>query len=102
MQPSNHGDTSNSRTNKSSSSPHAHQRAASGEDTAPFAGPHPPSDRDHSVPAELLHHARYEIFELLGVGGMGAVFKARHRLMDRFVAIKVIVPALVEHAHMVA
>src|SRR5688500_12329162 len=33
---------------------------------------------------------QYTLLERLGEGGMGQVFKARHRLMDRVVALKVI------------
>jgi serine/threonine-protein kinase len=37
-----------------------------------------------------LSLGQYVVLERLGEGGMGQVFKARHRRMDRTVAIKVI------------
>lgn len=42
------------------------------------------------VPALLAEHPRYEIVGLIGKGGMGAVYEARHRMMDRTVALKII------------
>ena len=42
------------------------------------------------LPKELNVHPRYRVVAPLGVGGMGAVYKAEHRLMDRPVALKVI------------
>jgi eukaryotic-like serine/threonine-protein kinase len=39
-------------------------------------------------------HGRYEVETLLGAGGMGAVFKARHTGLQRGVAIKVLHPGI--------
>jgi len=38
----------------------------------------------------LRGHPRYEVLEFLGAGGMGMVYRARHRLMERVVAVKVL------------
>ena len=49
------------------------------------------------VPIELANHARYRVIRTLGSGGMGVVYQAEHRLMERMVALKVIRPALLSH-----
>jgi serine/threonine protein kinase len=38
--------------------------------------------------------ARYEVLDVIGTGGMGAVFRAQHRELGHLVAIKVLPPEI--------
>jgi len=53
------------------------------------------------IPSALIEHPRYRVLDLIGIGGMGAVYRAEHRLMNRIVALKVIRPELVHEREMV-
>ena len=89
-------------TRTSSSEPGPSKPAVQGETLA--AAPLAPADTGDgahapvapgAVPPELVDHPRYRVVALIGQGGMGAVYKAEHRLMERTVALKVITPALI-------
>jgi hypothetical protein len=72
-------------------------RAVKGEHQAAMVtGPLPAGPVGVELPPELAGHPRYQVLELLGTGGMGAVYKAEHRLMERHVALKVINPGLLK------
>jgi len=63
----------------------------SGQET----GKHAPQSSE--VPRQLMEHRRYKAVELVGKGGMGDVYRAEHRMMERTVAIKVIHRELVRN-----
>lgn len=67
------------------------------DQTAAFAAHPETSEPTDAVPTPLLNHARYRVIQQLGRGGMGAVYRAEHRIMERDVAIKVVNQSLVRH-----
>ncbi len=61
---------------------------------------------DNASPLEKLPLAlpilgEYQMEELIGAGGMGQVFRARHRTMDRLVAIKILPRSVSDDEHSV-
>jgi eukaryotic-like serine/threonine-protein kinase len=64
---------------------------------SPSAGP-----TGAALAAGTLLGTRYEIVQLLGQGGMGAVYKAKDLELDRVVALKVIRPELAVHPDILA
>jgi serine/threonine protein kinase len=74
-----------------------------GQEALPQAGAAPPAATadcppPSTVPADLASHPRYQVLQLLGQGGMGEVYQARHKVMNRLVALKVINAQLVGSA----
>ncbi len=49
------------------------------------------------VPPELAHHAQYEVMRELGRGGMGVVYLARNRMMDRLEVLKLMNKSVVDN-----
>ncbi|MBT4694281.1 MAG: Hsp70 family protein, partial [Planctomycetaceae bacterium] len=56
-----------------------------------------PIARDEQASPKLPVLGDYVLLGKIGAGGMGKVFKARHRRMDRIVALKVLPPNMMKH-----
>ena len=62
----------------------------------------PPQDPPCPVsPGEILAE-KYVVEQVLGVGGMGVVVAARHLQLDELVALKFLLPNLIENEEAVA
>lgn len=74
----------------------------SGADSTPVPAVTTPTDPGEApIPEELLNHPRYQVHGVIGRGGMGSVYKAEHRLLERLVVLKVIRPELVANSNVV-
>src|SRR5262249_14072778 len=66
-------------------------------DTRGLRAGHTPAE-GLDLPRELIDHPRYRVVRRLGAGGMGVVYLAEHRVMERVVALKVLSARLAQEA----
>ncbi len=62
----------------------------------PGAAAAPPPPAAETLPTGAVLDGKYQILVKLGQGGMGAVYRARHLLLNKDVALKVIAPHLAQ------
>jgi serine/threonine protein kinase len=61
----------------------------------------PETDNDPPKLTGQILSGRYELIEVLGVGGMGTVYRARQTSMNRFVAVKILSPQFSQNPQMI-
>jgi serine/threonine protein kinase len=62
----------------------------------------PPEPPPAELPPELADHPKFRIVRELGKGGMGVIYLAEHRVMNKLVALKVISRAVLNHPNALA
>src|SRR6478672_11099459 len=77
-------------------------QALGGEPTLPLAAGMTPGAPQFPPPRPATYLGPYELIEMLGRGGMGTVWKARHTKLDKLVALKVLPAHLMSDADAVS